>query len=107
MTTGSLACPTNGTQAAQKPRRARRPRLVVPGARLVDIAGGGLFLGLSRREMFRLVESGALKPVRIPGVRALRLDVRDLERLVEAGKAETTSPLEAATLDHRPIRRPA
>jgi hypothetical protein len=87
MTTGSLACPTNGTQAAQKPRRARRPHLVVPGARLVDVAGGGLFLGLSRREVFRLIDSGTLTAVRIPGVRALRLDVRDLELLIEQWRA--------------------
>jgi hypothetical protein len=60
--------------------------VVQPVARLVDVAGAGHFLGVSRRSVFRMIEAGALNPVRLPGVRALRLDVRDLERLVDGGK---------------------
>jgi excisionase family DNA binding protein len=60
--------------------------LVLPAARLVDVAGAARYLGVSRRSVFRMLEAGALSPVRLPGVRALRLDVRDLERLVDAGK---------------------
>jgi excisionase family DNA binding protein len=60
--------------------------LGLPVARLVDVAGAARYLGVSRRSVFRMLEAGALSPVRLPGVRALRLDVRDLERIVGAGK---------------------
>lgn len=60
---------------------------VVPSARLVDVAAAARYLAVSRRSVFRMLEAGALRPVRLPGVRALRLDLRDLERLVDHGKA--------------------
>jgi hypothetical protein len=36
-----------------------------------------------------MLEAGALTPVRLPGVRTLRLDVRDLERLIEKSREPT------------------
>jgi hypothetical protein len=59
----------NGDGGSHVPRA-----LVLPAARLVDVAGAARYLGVSRRSVFRM------------RVRALRLDVRDLERLVDAGK---------------------
>lgn len=60
--------------------------VVRPAARLVDIAAAGAYLGVSRRSVFRMLDAGALRPVRLPGVRALRFDLRDLEQLVEGAK---------------------
>jgi hypothetical protein len=66
--------------------RAVVPALVLSGARLVDVAAAARYLGVSRRSVFRMLEAGALKPLRLPSVRALRVDLRDLERLVDGGK---------------------
>jgi excisionase family DNA binding protein len=60
--------------------------VVLPTARLVDVPTAARYLGVSRRSIFRMLEAGVLSAVRLPHVRALRLDVRDLERLVDAGK---------------------
>jgi excisionase family DNA binding protein len=53
----------------------------------VDVNGAATYLGVSRRSVCRMVDAGALQAVRIPSVRALRFDLRDLERLIELGKA--------------------
>ena len=81
------------TQGAGKPsRNSEGLQTTVPGtvltrARLVDAAGAGEYLGISKRSVFRMIEKGELVPVRLPGLRrALRLDVHDLAKLVEAGK---------------------
>jgi excisionase family DNA binding protein len=64
-------------------------RTVVPAVkRLVDVAGVATYLAVGRRSVFRMIEAGVLRPVRLPGVRALRFDLRDLERLVDIGKAD-------------------
>jgi excisionase family DNA binding protein len=63
------------------------PAVVLPGQRLIDVPGAARYLAVSRRSVFRMLESGTLKPVRLPGVRAVRVDLRDLERLVEGGMA--------------------
>ena len=63
------------------------PAVVLPGQRLIDVAGAARYLAVSRRSIFRMLEGGSLKPVRLPGVRAVRVDLRDLERLVDGGKA--------------------
>ena len=84
------APPRNGagsleaTPATSRPQRARP---VDAGARLVDVDGAAAYLGISRRSVFRLLELCELHAVRLRGVRALRLDVRDLEALVANGKA--------------------
>ena len=81
---------TRGQSATLQPnsRAHLQPvvRAVVPSTRLVNVAGAARFLGVSRRSVFRMLEAGALKAVRLPAVRALRFDLRDLERLVEGAK---------------------
>ena len=83
---------TAGQSAALQPngRAHLQPvvRALVPSpARLVDVAGAARYLGVSRRSVFRMLDAGALRAVRLPAVRALRFDLRDLERLVDSGKA--------------------
>lgn len=50
-------------------------------APLLDVNGTARFLNVSRRQVYRLVESGELRPVRV-GSR-LRFRLRDLERAPE------------------------
>lgn len=60
-------------------------RLMVDGGLLgVDDAAG--FLGLAPRSVHRLIQRGALTPVRLPGFRRTLLDRRDVEALVESAR---------------------
>jgi excisionase family DNA binding protein len=53
----------------------------IPDGRLVDVTGAAAYFGVSRRTIYRLIQEGALKPIRI-GAR-LRFRVRDLDEYVE------------------------
>jgi excisionase family DNA binding protein len=44
------------------------------------------YLGVSVRSVWRLVDSGHLRPVRLPGVRRVAFDVREMDALIEASK---------------------
>jgi len=56
------------------------------GPRLVDVAAAAERLGISPWTVRDLIERRALPHVELPGVRRVLVDVRDIERLVAAGK---------------------
>jgi excisionase family DNA binding protein len=62
-----------------------------PSRRLVSVAEAAEVLGLSVASIRRLVRTGTLPAVRL--TRRLRIDVRDLDRLVEQAK-DPYSPMD-------------
>ncbi len=57
-----------------------------PGARCLDVRATVEFLGVSRRAVWRLVDRGTLRPIRLPGLRKCLFDIMDLEALIQEGK---------------------
>jgi excisionase family DNA binding protein len=66
---------------------ARPEQRPTPSRRLVSLAEAAEVLGLSVASIRRLVRAGTLPAVRL--TRRLRIDVRDLDRLVEQAKDRT------------------
>jgi excisionase family DNA binding protein len=48
--------------------------------------GAAEYLGVSVRSVWRLVDAGRLRPVRLPGLRCVAFDVRELDALIEASR---------------------
>jgi excisionase family DNA binding protein len=48
--------------------------------------GAAEYLGVSVRSVWRLVDAGHLHPVRLPGLRCVAFDVRELDALIEASR---------------------
>jgi excisionase family DNA binding protein len=57
-------------------------------SRLLGIEEAVLFLGVTARSLYRLVEKGMLTPVRLPGFRRTLFDRQDLEALVQSAKGQ-------------------
>lgn len=62
------------------------PDVLSSGPRLVDVAAAARQLGVSVWTVRDLIERGALPRVELPGVRRVLVDVRDVERLIVAGR---------------------
>ncbi len=76
-----------GTGPTEPNPEARPEQRSTSSRRLVSIAEAAEVLGLSVASIRRLVRAGTLPAVRL--TRRLRIDVRDLERLVEQAKDRT------------------
>jgi excisionase family DNA binding protein len=61
------------------------------GRRLLKVPEAADYVGLTVRGLYRMFATGRLKPVRFPGVRRTLVDRDDLDALVEATRARTTS----------------
>jgi excisionase family DNA binding protein len=59
---------------------------VHPNARLLTIAQAATEFGITSGTLRRLIANGELPSVRIPGIRRVNIDRRDLERLIGAWK---------------------
>jgi excisionase family DNA binding protein len=66
-------------------------REVMEQPRLLGLEGTATYLDITQRSLYRLVERGIIKPVRLPGVRRTLFDKRDLDALIERGKQQTTA----------------
>jgi hypothetical protein len=53
----------------------------------LPITDAATYSGIPERALWRLISAGALRPIRLPGVRRLLLDRADLDRLLDAHKA--------------------
>jgi excisionase family DNA binding protein len=77
-----------------------------PYNRLLNFQDAAAYMGVRSQTIRRLIERGALTPVKLPLVRRVLFDRCDLDRLIEDGKggdngAETEMPLAAiGTSDH-------
>jgi excisionase family DNA binding protein len=60
-----------------------------PG-RLLGLESAATYLDTTERSIRRLIERGVLQPVKIPTLRRVLLDREDLDRLINAAKAEAT-----------------
>jgi len=49
-------------------------------------AGAVEYLGVSVRSVCRLVDAGHLHPIRLPGLRRVAFDVRELDALIEESR---------------------
>ena len=54
--------------------------------RLLPVKGSATYLGVSVRSLWRLVDALQLHPVRLPGLRRVAFDVRELDALIEASR---------------------
>lgn len=54
------------------------------GLPIIDAA---TYSGIPERALWRLISTGALRPIRLPGMRRVLLDRADLDRLLDAHKA--------------------
>jgi excisionase family DNA binding protein len=64
-------------------------RIGPPTKRLFTLRESAAYLAISYGSVRHLVEAGKIPVVRLPGVGKLRfLDVRDLDRLIDASKSE-------------------
>jgi hypothetical protein len=54
--------------------------------RCLNVTDSARFLGIATRSLYRLVERGELRPVRLPGLRKWVFDVVDLTAIVERSK---------------------
>jgi len=77
-----------GTGPTRPNAEARPEHTQRPNRRLVSLAEAAELLGLSVASIRRLVRAGTLPAVRL--TRRLRIDVRDLGRVVEQAKERTT-----------------
>jgi excisionase family DNA binding protein len=66
---------------------ACHPNLVTE-SRLLGFEGAATYLDITKRSVYRLVERGIIRPVRLPGVRRTLFDKKDLDALIEAGKPQ-------------------
>jgi len=55
-------------------------------ARLLAVKASAVYLGVSVRSLWRLVDAQQLRPVRLPGLRRVAFDVRELDALIEASR---------------------
>ena len=76
-----------GTGPTRPDPEARPDQIQRPSRRLVSLAEAAELLGLSVASIRRLVRAGTLPAVRL--TRRLRIDVRDIERVVEQAKDRT------------------
>jgi excisionase family DNA binding protein len=76
-----IASATSATRSDDLPRDL--PRRVLP---LKGKNGTAEYLGVSVRSVWRLVDAGHLHPVRLPGLRRVGFDVRELDALIEASR---------------------
>jgi excisionase family DNA binding protein len=60
-----------------------------PG-RLLGLESAATYLDTTERSIRKLIERGVLQPVKIPTLRRVLLDREDLDRLINAAKAEAT-----------------
>jgi hypothetical protein len=67
---------------------ARQRQGQAPETRLLGREATAVYLGMTLRSVDRLVNKGVLCPVQIPGVHRTLFDRKDLERLIDAAKAE-------------------
>jgi excisionase family DNA binding protein len=58
----------------------------LPAERLLPVPRAARYLGISVRSLWRLVDDDRLRPVRLPGLRRVAFDVRDLDALIEASR---------------------
>jgi len=77
---GKLASRNGG----KRDRCATNPK--VQPVRCMDVAALGAYMGVKRRTIWRLVASGTLKPIRLPGLRKVLFDVADVDRILNAAK---------------------
>jgi predicted DNA-binding transcriptional regulator AlpA len=54
--------------------------------RLLPVKAAATYLGVSVRSVWRLVDAGHVHPVRLPSVRRVAFDVRELDVLIEASR---------------------
>lgn len=59
-----------------------------PMLRCLDVEETARYLGIRRRSVWSLVQAGRLRVVRLPGIRRALFDRVDLDKLIEAGKAD-------------------
>ena len=64
----------------------RRATFPATSPRLLAVPAGAKYLGVSVRSLWRLVEAGHLHPVRLPGLRRVAVDVRELDALIEVSR---------------------
>jgi excisionase family DNA binding protein len=80
-----------GDSAVRDSRAAVTLSRLGPSPQLCTIAQVAAMLALSTRAVRRMIDAGTLTPVRLPmgdeQVRVVRVDLRDVERLIERGKA--------------------
>jgi hypothetical protein len=50
------------------------------------VKAAATYLGVSVRSVWRLVDAGHVHPVRLPSVRRVAFDVRELDVLIEASR---------------------
>jgi hypothetical protein len=58
-----------------------------PQRRLLSFTSSAEYCGVTMQTIRRLMDRGALTPVRLPEVRRILFDKQDLDRLIERGKA--------------------
>jgi excisionase family DNA binding protein len=59
-------------------------------ARLLGVESAAAYLDTTERTIRRLIARGVLQPVHIPTLRRVLIDRADLDRLIDASKAEAT-----------------
>ncbi len=57
-----------------------------PNARLVSLANAARELGLAYHSLYELIQRGQLPIVRLPGMRSIYLDRRDIDAAIESWK---------------------
>ena len=67
------------------PSRAETCPETLP-ARLLPVKAAAVYIGVSPRSLWRLVDAGHLHPVRLPGLRRVAFERRELDALVEASR---------------------
>jgi hypothetical protein len=60
-----------------------------PSGRLLGLAAAADYIDATEQTIRRLIARGVLHPVQIPTLRRVLIDRQDLDRLIDAGKAET------------------
>lgn len=57
-------------------------------SRLLRLSEAARYLGVGRTTLYELVRNKVLDPISLPGLRGLRFDRTDVDRLVDRGKSK-------------------
>jgi excisionase family DNA binding protein len=67
--------------------------------RLCGIKRAATYLDITPRSIYRLVDRGIIKPIRLPGMRRTLFDKRDLDALVDSGKRQPASAVSEQAIE--------
>jgi excisionase family DNA binding protein len=62
--------------------------------RLFSFESAANYMGITTRTLARLVDKGAIRAIKLAGLRRILFDREDLDQLIESAKAQSPQPVQ-------------